>query len=462
MEKKATVGFTLLLLGVMMAIIIASMFVLKVEPHIPLVVCLLIAAVFGRYLRVGWNDLESAMIDGLKIGIKPIFILALVGIVIAVWMMSGTVPTLLFYGLSIISPEWFAVSTLLICMIVSSFTGSSFTTVGTIGVAMMGIGTALGIDPAIAAGAVVCGACFGDKMSPLSDTTNFAPGIVGVDLFDHIRHLLWTTVPSFVITVILFLMIGRSQATSTTQDIQAMLTALDSQFTLSVLTLLSPLLVVILAMRRFPTIPVLVVGILTGIITAAFVQGNADVVRWFTIIQNGFSMETGNEVIDGIVNRGGLQSMMWSISLVMIALTLGGVIQRIGVIDTLLQSANKKIIFTWTFDCSDSTSSIGVNVVTGEQYLSILLPGKTFESFYTKLNVAKKNLSRTLEDAGTLVNPLIPWGVSGAFFASTLGVDVIDYLPFAFFLFLSPFMTILFGYLGIGVGKEQSLANKRG
>ncbi|WP_368504751.1 Na+/H+ antiporter NhaC [Alkalihalophilus sp. As8PL] len=457
MERKANVPFTIILLVTMMVLIITSMFVLKVEPHIPLVVCLLLATLFGRFLQIRWNEIEKAMIEGLKVGIKPIFILALVGIVIAVWMMSGTVPTLLFYGLSVISPEWFAVSTLFICMIVSSFTGSSFTTVGTIGVAMMGIGTALGIDPAIAAGAVVCGACFGDKMSPLSDTTNFAPGIVGVDLFDHIRHLLWTTIPSFVITVFLFLLIGRSQTSTSANDIGLMLASLDSQFTISVITLASPLLVVFLAMKRYPTIPVLVIGILTGILTAAFVQGNSVVAEWFTVVQHGFVIETGNEVVDGIVNRGGLQSMMWSISLVMIALTLGGVIQRIGVIDTLLTQLKKNLSSRGNLISATAASSIGVNVVTGEQYLSILLPGKTFESFYTKLDVAKKNLSRTLEDAGTLVNPLIPWGVSGAFFASTLGVDVIHYLPYAFFLLLSPFMTILFGYLGIGVGEGKSI-----
>ncbi len=437
------------------------MFVLKVEPHIPLFASLVIAVLFGLALKVKWADVEKAMIDGVKIGIKPIFILALVGMVIAVWMMSGTVPTLLFYGLSIISPEWFAVSTLFICMIVSSFTGSSFTTVGTIGVAMMGIGIALGVAPAIAAGAVVCGACFGDKMSPLSDTTNFAPGIVGVDLFEHIRHLLWTTIPSFVITVFLFLLIGRSQTAASSNDIAGMLTSINDHFSIGILTLLSPILVVFLAMRRYPTIPVLIIGIGSGLVTAAFMQGNVAIAEWFTVIQHGFVIDTGNEVIDGIVNRGGLQSMMWSISLVMIALILGGVIQRIGVIETLLQSLTRRLSSRGNVIAATAASSIGVNVVTGEQYLSILLPGKTFEAFYDKLNVAKKNLSRTLEDAGTLVNPLIPWGVSGAFFASTLGVDVIEYLPFAFFLLLSPIMTVLFGYLGIGVG-EKTIQKENG
>ncbi|WP_100372447.1 Na+/H+ antiporter NhaC [Bacillus sp. FJAT-45037] len=461
MEKKPSIIQTLLLLLVIMSLIITSMFVLKVEPHIPLFASLVIAVLFGLALKVKWADVEKAMIDGVKIGIKPIFILALVGMVIAVWMMSGTVPTLLFYGLSIISPEWFAVSTLFICMIVSSFTGSSFTTVGTIGVAMMGIGIALGVAPAIAAGAVVCGACFGDKMSPLSDTTNFAPGIVGVDLFEHIRHLLWTTIPSFVITVFLFLLIGRSQTAASSNDIAGMLTSINDHFSIGILTLLSPILVVFLAMRRYPTIPVLIIGIGSGLVTAAFMQGNVAIAEWFTVIQHGFVIDTGNEVIDGIVNRGGLQSMMWSISLVMIALILGGVIQRIGVIETLLQSLTRRLSSRGNVIAATAASSIGVNVVTGEQYLSILLPGKTFEAFYDKLNVAKKNLSRTLEDAGTLVNPLIPWGVSGAFFASTLGVDVIEYLPFAFFLLLSPIMTVLFGYLGIGVG-EKTIQKENG
>ncbi|AIC94289.1 Na+/H+ antiporter NhaC [Shouchella lehensis] len=454
MEKKISIGSSVLLLALMMALIITSMTAFQAEPHIPLLICLVVVSIIGLFLNIKWDQLEKAMIKGVTDGTKAIIILSLVGIVIAVWMMSGTVPTILFYGLTFITPEWFAVSALMICMIVSSFTGSSFTTIGSVGVAMMGIGLALGVNPAMAAGAIICGACFGDKMSPLSDTTNLASGVTGVDLFVHIRHLMWTTIPSFIITLIIFFFIGRSYSTTTIEGIQEMLTTLDASFSISFLTLLSPLIVVILAFIRFPTVPALVVGILTGLLTVGLVQGNWLISEWFTVVQHGFILETGNDAINAIVDAGGLQSMMWSISLVIIALLLGSLIQRIGLIDGLLEFFRSFLSNRGNLIGATAASSISVNALTGEQYLSILLPSKAFEMHYERLNIAKKNLSRTLEDAGTLVNPLIPWGVSGAFFASTLGVAVMDYIPFAFFLFLSPILTVLFGYLGIGVGKS--------
>ncbi|MFS0786492.1 Na+/H+ antiporter NhaC [Shouchella sp. 1P09AA] len=455
-EKKISLGSAMLLLIVMMALIVTSMTLLQAEPHIPLLFCIVLVSIIGIFLNIKWHELEKAMVKGLTDGTKAILILSLVGIVIAVWMMSGTVPTILFYGLTIISPEWFAISALLICMIVSSFTGSSFTTIGSVGVAMMGIGLALGVNPAMAAGAIICGACFGDKMSPLSDTTNLASGAIGVDLFTHIKHLMWTTIPSFLITAVLFLFIGRTYSSSEPEGVQAMLATLDASFSISALTLLSPLVVVVLAFMRFPTIPALAIGIGTGLLTAGLIQGTWTISEWFTVIQNGFSTETGNESIDAIVNAGGLQSMMWSISLVIIALLLGSLIQRVGLIDRLLTFFRSFLNNRGNVIGATAASSISVNALTGEQYLSILLPGKAFEKHYERLNIEKKNLSRTLEDAGTLVNPLIPWGVSGAFFASTLGVAVIEYIPYAFFLFLSPILTILFGYLGIGVGKKAA------
>ncbi|MGO4887167.1 Na+/H+ antiporter NhaC [Anaerobacillus sp. MEB173] len=453
MKKKPSLVTALIILLGILTIITYSIFILQTEPHIPLVICIVLLAIIAMVIYGHrWDDVEKGLISGIKIGLKPILILALVGMVIAVWMMSGTVPTLLHIGFTVISPEWFALSALFICILVSSFTGSSFTTIGTVGVALMGIGVGLGIHPGLAAGAIISGACFGDKMSPLSDTTNFAPGIVNVDLFSHIRHLLWTTIPSLIVTVILFSFLGRKNGeTVALTDIEQAKLALTTNFELSWLTLLSPLLVFIFAINRRPTIPVLVIGIVSGIITALMIQTNITMIDWLTVLQRGFSIETGNDVVDGIVNRGGLQSMMWSISLIMIALGLGGVIQAIGIIDAFIDGLKHRLNHRGHLIASTAGTSIGVNVLTGEQYLSILLPGQNFKPFYEKMNLHPKNLSRTVEDAGTLVNPLIPWGVSGAFFYSTLGVPVIDYAPYAFFLLLSPLFTILFGYLGIGI-----------
>lgn len=372
-------------------------------------------------------------------------------------MMSGTVPYLLEIGFTFISPQWFALSALFICIIVSTFTGSSFTTIGTVGVALMGIGVGLGINPALAAGAIICGACFGDKMSPLSDTTNFAPAVVKVDLFTHIRHLLWTTIPSLLITIVLFYFLGRSQGNfASFADIEAAQVALQSNFNLSILTLISPLLVIVFAVKRWPTIPVLVIGIASGILTAVFVQEQITLTQVFHVLQGGFSIDTGSDLVNRIVSRGGLQSKMWSISLIMIALSLGGLIQGLGLIQSLLEALTKWLNKRGHLIAATVFSSIAVNLATGEQYLSILLPGQTFLPFYEKIGLHPKNLSRTVEDAGTLINPLIPWGVSGAFFYTTLGVPVLEYAPYTFFLFLSPIFAIIFGYLNIGIAHSKN------
>lgn len=452
MKKTFSLPASILLFLLMLLVMILSILYLDIQPHLPLLLCLVGLSLLSRFKGFSWDEIEKSLIDGIRIGIKPIIILGLIGMIIGVWMMSGTVPQLLNIGFSIISPEWFALSALFTCIIVSSFTGSSFTTIGTVGVALMGIGIGLGVNPALAAGAIISGACFGDKMSPLSDTTNFAPAVVKVDLFTHIRHLLWTTIPSLFITIVLFYFLGRSNSSITTiTDIDLAQSALASSFELSWLSLISPLIVVLLAVKRFPTIPVLVVGIVTGIITAVTLQGNLATAELLTVLQDGFSIETGSSVIDGIVNRGGLQSMMWSISLIMIALALGGLIQAIGLIDSLLHGVKNKLANRGHLIATTAGSSIAVNFLTGEQYLSILLPGQTFKSFYERINLHPKNLSRTIEDAGTLINPLIPWGVSGSFFYSTLGVPVVEFAPYAFFLLLSPLFTILFGYFNIGI-----------
>ncbi|WP_413380181.1 Na+/H+ antiporter NhaC [Alkalihalobacillus sp. 1P02AB] len=456
-EKKKNPSFfeSILMVVLMLVVMVYSIFYLKVEPHLPLLISLILFLILGFKNKYSWSELEESMIDGIKVGLKPLLILAIVGMIIAVWMLSGTVPTLIYYGLQVISPQWFTISALMICILVSTFTGSSFTTVGTIGVAMFGIGTALGIHPALVAGAVISGACFGDKMSPLSDTTNFAAGIAGIDLFEHIKHLCWTMIPALLITVSIYLLIGNGDAVASIETTNTLMLSLQQEFKISWLTLLSPLIVVLLAVKKKPTIFVLIVGVITGILTALFVQGIMNPTVWLETLQSGYTAPIANETIAGIVNRGGLQSMMWSISLVMIALALGGVIQKIGLLDKLLQMMISKLKRQGDVIAATASTSIAVNTLTGEQYLSVLIPGKLFPGLYEKHKLHRKNLARTLEDAGTLVNPLIPWGISGAFFASVLGVSVVEYFPYAIFLFISPILTIAFGYLGIGISTHN-------
>jgi len=441
---KEAVGLLLLIL----AVIFLSLFLLKTEPHIALLNCLLVILLIGLLRGVGWKKLEEGMIKGIQSGIQPVVILGLIGMLIGAWMSSGTIPTIMTYALTIINPDYLLITSLFSCMVISSLVGSSFTTVSTIGVALMGAGIAIGLPIEWVAGAIISGACFGDKMSPMSDTTNFASGVAKVDLFTHIRHMSLTTIPSILITTVIFFILGRMAPIDVTSlsEMKIMVLAIESQVQVSSLTLLSPIIVIVLAIKRIPVIPSLIIGIVTAAITAVFIQG-ISFSQFLHVLQNGTSFSIENEQISNMLNRGGLQSMMWSISLILIAFAFGGLLDSLKIIPTLLSGLIDRIHSKGQLILSTASSSLGVNLLTGEQYLSILIPGQSFKSLYEDMKLDRKYLSRTLEDAGTLINPLIPWGVSGAFFAQTLGVPVLAFLPFAFFLYLSPVFTIIYGFL---------------
>ncbi|MBU7595012.1 Na+/H+ antiporter NhaC [Metabacillus halosaccharovorans] len=441
---KEAVGLLLLIL----AVIFLSLFLLKTEPHIALLNCLFVILLYGLLRGYAWKELEEAIIKGIQSGIQPIVILGLIGMLIGAWMSSGTIPTIMTYALTIINPDYLLITSLFSCMVISSLVGSSFTTVSTIGVALMGAGFAIGLPIEWVAGAIISGACFGDKMSPMSDTTNFASGVAKVDLFTHIRHMSLTTIPSILITTVIFFILGRMAPIDVTSlsEMKIMVLAIESQVQVSSLTLLSPIIVIILAIKRIPVIPSLIIGIVTAAITAVSIQG-ISFSQFLHVLQNGTSFSIENEQISNMLNRGGLQSMMWSISLILIAFAFGGLLDSLKIIPTLLNGLIDRIHSKGQLILSTASSSLGVNLLTGEQYLSILIPGQSFKPLYEDMKLDRKYLSRTLEDAGTLINPLIPWGVSGAFFAQTLGVPVLAFLPFAFFLYLSPVFTILYGFL---------------
>jgi Na+:H+ antiporter, NhaC family len=438
----------IIILFLILAIIITSLFVLKIEPHFALFNCIVVITFVGLFKRFSWKELEEGMVKGIQSGIQPIIVLALIGTLIGAWMSSGTIPTVMVYALTIINPAYLLLTSLFSCMLISSLVGSSFTTVSTVGVALMGAGIAIGLPVEWVAGAVISGACFGDKMSPMSDTTNFASGVSKVEIFTHIRHMTKTTIPSIVITTVIFFILGRVAPIETTSitEMENMITIIEKYVHISSLTLLSPLLVIILAIRQVPVIPALIFGIITAGITAVGYQG-ISIGEFLKTLQYGTSFPIENEQVLSMMNRGGLQSMMWSISLILIAFAFGGLLDTLKIIPTLLNGMISRVKSKGQLILTTASSSLGVNLLTGEQYLSILIPGQSFKDLYDKMKIDRKYMSRTLEDAGTLVNPLIPWGVSGAFFAQTLGVPVMSYLPFVFFLYLSPLFSILFGFL---------------
>ncbi|MDQ0861424.1 Na+/H+ antiporter NhaC [Bacillus sp. V2I10] len=459
-SKIVPFGTAVMIFLSMIVIIFISLFYLKTEPHLPLMLCLVLLSGVAFIYRYSWKEIEAGLVKGIQNGVQPIIILALIGILIGAWMFSGTIPTVMISALNLIDPGSLLILTLICCTIISSLVGSSFTTVSTVGVALMGVAIAAGVPVEWAAGAVICGACFGDKMSPMSDTTNFASGVAAVNIFTHIRHMAKTTIPAFLITAFLFWYLGTTLTinAATLENIQEIISVMQQHVQISLLTLVSPLIVIALAITRVPVIPALAAGIATAGATGILLQDGASFAQFLNVLQNGTAFDIKQETVQKMLNRGGLQSMMWSISLIMIAFALGGLMDTMQLIQTLLKGLIMRIKEKGQLILATVSSAIGVNLVTGEQYLSILIPGQSFKDAYEKMNIDKKYLSRSLEDAGTLINPLIPWGVSGAFFAQTLGVDVIEYLPFAFFLYLSPILSILFGFLPGRKKPEKQLA----
>ncbi|WP_173916860.1 Na+/H+ antiporter NhaC [Halobacillus sp. Marseille-Q1614] len=451
-QRIPSFAMSLVMFSFIVAILGVSILAFGTAPHIPIVIAAIIVALYGLKLGYTWKELEKAVTKGVSHGVPAILILSLIGILIGIWVLNGTVQTITFYGLHILSPSIFLVSAVIITAVIATMTGSSWSAISTIGIALMGVAYGMGISAAMTAGAIVCGALFGDKMSPLSDTTNLASATAKVDIFDHIKHMLWTTIPSLVITLIIFGVISfmTTQESANTSNVEAMIATLESEFPITPATLISPLLIIILAFKRVRSIPALVIGIAAAAATAFYTVPGVTLREIMNTAHFGYTAETGEEAIDSLLSIGGLDSMLFGVSLILIALSFGGIIKEIGIayaaingIRNFLQSRGNVVLAT-------VLSCLGVNVSVGEQYLSIILPGQMLEDSYKNANLHPKNLSRTLEDAGTIIHPLIPWGVTGVFIMSTLNIGM-GYIPYAFLCFISPIIAIIYGYTGFSL-----------
>ena len=438
--------------------IILPVFGVEGEVHIPLVLGSLIASLVAVY-RLGytWREIEEGIISSISGTMQAIIILAIIGMIIGTWIMGGIVPTLIYYGLQILSPGFFLVAACLLCCIVSLATGSSWTTAGTVGIALMGVATGLGVPLPMAAGAIISGAYFGDKMSPLSDTTNLAPAMAGANLFDHIRHMLYTTGTSLIIALIGFGILGFQFAGKELNAgaIQELLTLMQNNFTISPLLLLIPIIVFVMVAKKVPAIPGLFIGTLLGGAAAILVQGQS-LGAVVDAMQNGFVSDTKNEILDTLLTRGGYQSMMWTISLILAALSFGGILEKTGMLEAIAKRILRFANSTGSLVFATIISSLFVNVLAGDQYLSIVLPGKMYRDEFKKRGLAPRNLSRVLEDAGTLTSPLVPWNTCGATMSSYLGIPTIEYIPYAFLNLVNPIVSIIFGYTGITMMKLEN------
>lgn len=424
------------------------------------------AALIGLKNGYTWKKLEDAMIEGITLSLGAILILLMVGALIGTWLLSGTVPTLIYYGLQVIDPSWFYAASCLICGIVAMSIGSSWTTAATIGTALLGVATGLGLDQVVTAGAVISGAYFGDKLSPLSETTNLAPAVVGADLFEHIHHMLWTTVPSFIIALIIFIVMGfNASAENEAGRIDEITLILEQNFNIGIEMLVPLIVLLVLAIRKMPAFPAISIGAVIGAIWAMLFQSDliasqidvsqGQIIGYFKLIWStffdGFSVVTGDDKMDSLLSGGGMAGMLTTTWLIMTALMFGAIMEKTGLLDIFVKSILKIAKSTGSLITATIATCIGTNVIAADQYIAIVVPGRMYKDEYEKRGLKPVNLSRTLEDGGTITSPLIPWNTCGAYMQSVLHVNPFDYLFYAFFNLINPFLAVVYAYLGIKI-----------
>jgi NhaC family Na+:H+ antiporter len=425
-------------------------------PHIALAVGFAVTGLVGWVQGWRWKDIESGAFHVLHVAMPSIATLIIVGMLVSSWIASGTVPLLIYYGLELIDPSWFLAASMLLCSVVSLSIGSSWTTVGTIGLALVGIGTAFGIPLYWTAGAVVSGSFFGDKISPLSDTTNLAAAVTETNVFDHIRNMMPTTIPAMVIAFVIYLLAGGQSSVDASQLEQISLykDGLASHFDLGVLPLLPLVVVMALAFFKVSPIPALFSGFVLGALVAAINYGYG-LNEIFTFAHSGFKINAGSEALDSLLNRGGVTSMTWVVTLMMFALAFGGALERTRCLESVVRAIMRRTRGFRGLQTNAILTSVATNAVSGDVYLSIALPGRMYGPEYDKLGYSRLNLSRAIEEGGTLVSPLIPWNAGGAFVIGALGLTVVSgdysnmlYAPLAFACWLSPAIGIIYAQTG--------------
>ncbi|EGM79346.1 Na+ antiporter NhaC [Rheinheimera sp. A13L] len=455
--------------------------------QIALFVAAFVGVIIGLKNGYGWADIEQAMVKGISLSLGALLILFSVGALIGTWLLAGTVPTLIYYGLQLLDPSWFYAASCILCAIVAISIGSSWTTAATIGVALIGVAAGLGMSPAITAGAIVSGAYFGDKMSPVSETTNLAPAVAGSNLFDHIRHMTWTTVPSLILALIIFAVIGfNADAAADDTQIRAISESLQQHFNISPVMLVPLLVLMAMAVKKVPAFPTVFIGALLGGLWAVLFQPelvakmaapvNAGLtssisllfltidlealnhvlaplqVVWSTL-HGGFVIETQNAQLDKLLNGGGMVKMLNTCWLIFSAMMFGAVLEHVGLLRKFVEAILHKAHSTGSLITSTIATCIATNILTADQYMAIVMPGRMFKEEYERRGLAPVNLSRTLEDGGTITSPLIPWNTCGAYMHGVLNVNPLDYAMYAFFNLINPVLAVIYAYMGIKVLK---------
>ncbi len=465
-----TVGLTVALLA--LSVVIFGSDSSYGANQIALIIGAVAATIVGIRNGHTYKVIEQNIVDGIATALPAILILFSVGSLIGAWMLSGTVPTMIYYGLLLLDPSVFYPATCLLCAITALSIGSSWTVAGTLGIGLMGVAAGMDLSLPMTAGAIISGAYFGDKMSPLSDTTNLAPAVTGIDLFTHIRHMVWTTAPSFLLALTGFIVVGLFDTPETSAaSLESTLNTLQQEFWINPLMLLPVAVVVYMATKKFPAVASILAGVAVAIVLAIAFQRDAifkligetdlspalaTLKALWAVLFDGYSATTGDDDLDSLLSRGGMSSMLNTVWLIICAMCFGAAMEKAGVLEALVRVL---IGFSKTVGGLISTTvatCFGVNTLAADQYIAIVLPGRMFADSYAERGLHAKNLSRTLEDAGTITSPLIPWNTCGAYMAATLGVPTIAYLPFCFFNLINPFMAIFYGYANIKIEPAEA------
>ena len=421
-----------------------------------------VAAMVGFGQKISYKDMLQQVAENLKSVTGAILILLFVGALAGTWLVSGIIPAMIYYGLQILHPTFFLAACIVICALISVATGSSWTTSATVGIALIGIGKAMGLPVGMIAGAVISGAYFGDKMSPLSDTTNLAPAMAGGELFSHIRYMTITTVPTILVTLLVFLIIGFTQDTTAVAQTAPLLLAIKERFSISPLLFAVPIVVVVLIARKTPPLVALLIGALLGAVFALLFQrpllaelagvAQLDITAGYKVVMDTITVstavETTNPMLNDLFQSGGMAGMLGTIWLIICAMVFGGIMDAIGALKSISAALLSWAESTFQLFASTVVSCLAINVTASDQYLSLVVPGKMFEQAYKDRNLAPENLSRTLEDSGTVTSVLVPWNTCGAYQSGVLGVSIADYFIYAIFNWLSPFTTLLIAAIG--------------
>ena len=468
---QALIPITFLVVALFINVRIFGSDALEGSNQVVLIVSAGVAALVGLKIGYKWEELQQGIVKSISSAMASIIILILIGGLAGTWLLSGIVPAMIYYGLQILNPTIFLFAACIVCSIVSVATGSSWTTAATVGIALIGIGKALGLPEGMIAGAVLSGAYFGDKMSPLSDTTNLAPAMAGTDLFTHIRYMGYTTIPSISIALILFLILGfTTGGGGEAVDTQVILDAISSKFNISGWLFLVPVIVVIMIVRKMPAIPAILIGVLLGAVFAlifqpelvrsvAGMEGDSWEVTFVGVMKSMYgkiSIVTGHEMVDELLTSGGMRGILKTVFLIIAAMIFGGVMEASGLLKRIAEGVISLVNSTGSLVASTVGTCMFFNLTASDQYLAIVVPGRMYSDIYKKKGLAPENLSRTLEDSGTVTSVLVPWNTCGAYHSGVLGVSTFVYLPFAFFNIISPIMTIVFSYLNIKIRRRSS------